>query len=135
MPRGFKRDAEATRLRQPQVVDGVLKLDMRLGAETRSFLDKRSFVSLPKNGMAHEILYGRDVMLRRMEVYKRDRGMCQLRLSKHCTRRLEYETFDLEHERGGLCERCWCLHNLRASCRPCHIIKDGRQPRWSRHEA
>lgn len=118
MPRGFKRD----------VVDSG-----------GMFFDKRSFISLPKpsdHGPIHFILYGKDVTNVRCKIYARDRGRCQLRISKHCTgeRVIGFENCHLEHRLGGLSQRCWCDANLRISCPSCHIIKDGRYPRWTSKE-
>lgn len=114
MPHGFKRDEEET----------------RLAYERGHFTDpkKRSFVTLPKLGKSHIILAGPDVEAARLRIYERDMGECQLKLSKHCLGKVSYELCHLEHLKGGNADRCWCDHNLRISCEPCHIVKDGRQP-------
>ena len=112
--RGFKKDIAET----------------KVAYEVGRFRDKkrRSFFTLPKGGQPHVILRGVDVEDARHRIYERDQGMCQLKLSKHCLGKMSFETCELEHLMGGTADRCWCDHNLRIACRPCHIIKDGRHP-------
>jgi hypothetical protein len=116
---GFKKDIPMT----------------ELAYTTGRFRDKkkRSFVTLWKpsdHGNIHVILRGRDAENAKLRIYDRDKGLCQLRVSKHCLGKILLETCDLEHRKGGTADRCWCDENMRISCRPCHIIKDGRQPRF-----
>lgn len=121
--RGFKRD----------------NFETRLAYAAGHFRDKkkRSFISLPKASehgtVAHQIVRGDDVGPLREAIFKRDGGLCQLRLSKWCLVRMSFEgDWHLEHRVGGDADRCWCAVNLRVSCAPCHIIKTNREPRWEK---
>jgi hypothetical protein len=105
------------------------KID-REKTQAAEFLDHRSYWN--QNG--HVYLHGRDVEIVRLRIFERDNGICQLRLPG-CKGRADWEWGDLEHEQGGLgLKRCWCDHNLRWSCKPCHRKKDGRFPRSDRAE-
>jgi hypothetical protein len=118
VPRGFKRDEPET----------------KVAYEIGRFHDahKRSFVTLPKRGESHVILAGVDVLEARLRIYERDKGRCQLRASADCKGWVNWNEAELEHKMGGNADRCWCDHNLRISCRPCHVQKHGREPRWKR---
>jgi 5-methylcytosine-specific restriction endonuclease McrA len=95
MPRGFKRNYAATKL--------------------RGFLDPRSFVSLPKDGLAHDLLYGKDVGARRAEVFLRDDGRC-----RDCGAKASWEEGEMHHLENQAGSRCDDLHNLAWSCSDCH---------------
>jgi hypothetical protein len=110
MPRGFKRDSAAT--------------------DAARFEDYRSFVSLPKMGITHLVLFGADVEPQRRAVYARDRGLCQIQ-GPNCLRRvLAWDEFHMDHILHGPGQRCWCLHNLRVVCEMCHRQRHVR-PKFS----
>jgi|SRR5579859_7359 len=93
-----------------------------------NFLDRRSFWH--RNG--HVYLKGKDASAARDRISMRDRGICQLQL-EGC-RGLAWRG-ELEHKQGGFgLQRCWCDHNLRWSCKPCHAKKHGRVIRSDRAE-
>lgn len=104
-----------------------MKRDVQRTAEAK-FKDKRSYWS--REG--HLYVRGKDVGPVRDRIFERDRGICQLRISWACWGAMDKGMCHLEHLVGGLgLKRCWCDHNLRISCPPCHRIKDGRAPRWT----
>jgi hypothetical protein len=77
--------------------------DRQATAEAR-FQDSRSYVKHD----GHQYLFGDDVTQRRSEIYERDKGMCQLRISKRC---IAYPGWHghLHHVEGGNTDdRCWC---------------------------
>jgi len=106
------------------------------------FTDKRSYVHASRvhPGTSHRCQYlaGDDVAQIRRVIYDRDNHRCQLRLVCTGVQPLPfegsiYERAHLEHEKGGNgLQRCWCHENVRISCYACHVVKDGRQPRWSK---
>ena len=109
--RGFKKSIEET--------------------DAARFKDYRSFVSLPKMGVTHLVLYGADVEPQRRAVYERDRGLCQIQ-GPNCLRRvLAWDEFHLHHINHKPGERCWCEHNLQVACEPCHKEQHVRI-HWSR---
>lgn len=121
MPRVFKRDPVATLERQ--------------------FVDRDSYVSFRLHpGTDHPCIYlaGDDVLQARRRIFDRDKHKCSLRLVCKGIEILPFEgsIYDrghLEHLNGGDgADRCWCDENLRLACYGCHVVKDGRQPRWSK---
>ncbi len=109
MPRGFRRDREATLV--------------------AAFLDPRSFVSLPtvacqpeRGRIAHRILYGDDVGLVRKRVFARNKN-CYF-CGKPCK-----ETDDMHHIRNKPSERCWCDENLAMAHKwTCHSLHHTQPP-------
>jgi len=93
MPRGFKRDAAATKARR--------------------FEDRRSFVS--RDG--HDLLYGNDKAERRKEIFARDKGTCQC-----CGRVAPEHGFDgyrgeWHHTyKEKKVKRCDCMHGGEVRC-------------------
>jgi hypothetical protein len=113
VPRGFKRNNIAT-------------------AE-RKFRCKYSFLSLD----GHELLDGADWLDRKWEVWQRDKGKCQLRISPRCNP-FPGRCGDPHHKENGVGKRCDCMHNVTLSCRACHDCfheeVQGRKVRWSKNE-
>ena len=102
MPHGFKRDVTMTRA-------------MR---ENRFLMERGSFCTLPDvAGKVHFHLEGSDRSRMRQIVYIRAKGRCQ---NRRCGAPIVWDTFEMDHIKGGLSERCDCLHNLRALCLGCH---------------
>lgn len=117
MPRSAKRDLAITNLLQ---ANGLLT-------------DKRSFVSLGIE--PHLYLSGVDAQECRARIYSRDDATCQLKLAPDCWGRMDFYACHLEHKQGGLVGRCWCDHNLRIACPPCHELKHNRNPRWTKKDS
>ena len=100
---------------------------------TGVFKDKRSFVDTQD----HEYLYGMDKEERRIEIFERAKGYCQLRISAGCAVRITLETGEWDHIVSGHYGRCDCLgdgliHGGRAVCTACHKIRHNRDPKWTR---
>jgi HNH endonuclease len=90
----------------------------RARTEAAAFLDSRSYWT--HNG--HEYLFGRDVTVRRHELYNLVRGNCA-----DCGKTAYWKEGELDHIKGGNTDdRCWCLHNLQWLCRDCHRTKHVR---------
>jgi 5-methylcytosine-specific restriction endonuclease McrA len=113
MPRGHKRDMEATKV--------------------MGFADKRSFISLD----GELFLYGKDWGPHREKLFARTQGQCEnIKLSiwtDFCPNRITLETMEAHHViprgKGGSDD----LSNLLAICFGCHRAEHvGRNPRWSK---
>jgi hypothetical protein len=101
--------------------------DIQRTAEAK-FQDKRSYWT----HAGHEFLFGDDVRQRRAEIFERDKGLCQLKVSKDCIRYPGWYGH-LHHIKGGNTDdRCWDKENLLWVCRHCHVEIHPRV-KW-RHE-
>lgn len=113
MPRGFHKDEQATK--------------------AANFLDRRSFVSLPKvtphtNGAAepHFLLYGKDKGPIRAEIFRRNRQENQSDVSRcwncgvPCYEKNDFYRGEWHHVNSGAGERCDCVENSVVSCAKCH---------------
>ncbi len=81
------------------------------------FIDRRSYWT----HRGHEYLFGADATLRRNYIREWYEGRCQ-----KCDK-ITGVTGELDHIKGGNTDdRCWCPHNLRWICRPCHRLKHVR---------
>jgi len=70
----------------------------------------------------HEYLFGIDASNRRSEIYERDKGECQLKLSVMCDPSPGWSGH-MHHIKGGNTDdRCWCPHNLEWACGVCHSV-------------
>jgi len=80
----------------------------------KGYIDPRSYVSYD----GHEYLEGKDVGVRREEIWKRDGRRCV-----RCGEMVSLKTMELDHKQGGLGpQRCWCHHNLQTMCKNgCHL--------------
>lgn len=127
MPRGFRRDAWATKF----VLDQGL-VDIR-GLAWRP-KDKRSFLSQAKlivgecdQPMYHIIAYGEDKAPIRAEIFRRNReenggvNRCW-----KCRKRVTEQTGEWDHIRNKPGERCDCPENGRVACRDCHRLRHTR---------
>ena len=105
-------------------VGGRVKRDGAL-TQAASFADSRSYVRPD----GREVLFGADMTERRLEVYERDRGLCQ-----GCSRRVDWEGFELDHiiKRGShgvdRDDRAANLQVLGKWC-GCH-----RGSKWAKHQ-
>jgi len=106
MPRAAKIDREATRLAK--------------------FLDARSFRSLD----GHDYLKGKDITLRRREVFARDYGKCQVCLRNGRSNHIGRQEGEMHHVQGGLVGRHDDLENLEWVCRFHHRMSHV-QVRWT----
>jgi hypothetical protein len=112
--RGFKRDTIAT--------------------YQRHFLDPRSYVSWPKNGQAHEILFGEDKRIRRMEVCDHFGGICT-ECGQYASPQAGFNQGSWDHKDNSAGNRCDCMHNaLWKHLLSCHLIRHP-QVRWTSREA
>lgn len=117
MPRAFKRDLAET--------------------AKRNFLDERSFVAL---GSGCVVLFGADKSKRRMEIYSRAHGRCELQTSPRCKGFASWTKDELmdgwHHTKAHGGKRCDCLDAGKWSCGPCHRHEHrARNPRWMDAEA
>jgi hypothetical protein len=99
MPQFFKRDAAATK--------------------EAKFFDKRSFISLPREVSpdhhgAHEILFGQDLVKRRIEIMERDNHRCA---APGCKAKTDFEVWlELDHKTSRGQGGCSCRENLQMLC-------------------
>lgn len=101
MPHGFKRDLQQTK---------ALKAN-------RFLMERGSFQTLPVEGKIHFHLEGSDRSRMRNIVWARSKGKCQ---NRRCRKPITFDSFEMDHIKGGTSGRCDCLHNLRALCPECH---------------
>lgn len=122
MPRGFKRNEYDTQL--------------ALGAGT--LRDSRSFITLPKDGIAHLILSGIDATNARTECHALAKGMCA-----SCGRLAPLEgeegyRGEAHHMLHKPWNRCWCQHNLSWRCgrfvSDCHT-DEHPHPQWTKKDS
>lgn len=68
----------------------------------------------------HVYLFGIDASLRRLEIFERDLGCCQIQ-GENCLGPFVGWDGHLHHIKGGNTDdRCWCPHNLQWTCANCH---------------
>lgn len=115
MPKGFRRDEQATR--------------------SANFRDPDSFVTLPKFGEPHVILYGLDKEAQRSRLFTRERSRCQ-----RCGKRVNWsgefwEQGEWSHIEDKAGKKCDCLHNAELLCHDCHQGPGSkhyqRRPQWT----
>ena len=99
--RGFKRDHVAT--------------------EAARFADDRSYISLEKDGIAHELLFGIDKELRFETIAKQTKRICA-KCKKFAP------DGEWHHVKNGPGERCDCLHNAEWRHTECHSVIEHPQP-------
>jgi hypothetical protein len=97
---GFKRDEEAT--------------------GKAGFLDRASYVTLPKFGEPHVILHGLDKEAQRRALFAREKSICQ-----KCSIRVYWEgplwqVGEWSHIEDSIGKKCDCLHNAELLCHNCH---------------
>lgn len=117
MPRAFKRDLAET--------------------AKRNFLDERSFVAL---GSGCVVLFGADKSKRRMEIYNRAHGRCELQSSPHCRGFARWTKDELmdgwHHTKIHDGKKCDCAAAGKWSCGPCHRYEHRRRnPRFGEKSA
>ena len=94
------------------------------------YRDKRSYRTIH----GKEFLFGEDIVLRRAEVYTRDKGICQM-CGQEPFPKWAWELDHIEaHSKGGDDS----MENLRVLCgrfsnNMCHIKRHGREVRWHRN--
>lgn len=125
--RGFKRDNTMTELAREGFTSSLPLL-----------LDRRSFISLPKDGKAHLILYGRDVEWARKRAIERATdyqgmmrcqcGECGGMTISDAVSEMSPIKAHMAHLKYKPWERCWCDENVAMWARICHARehKDGR---------
>lgn len=109
MPRGARKDKAATKCLR---ANGL-------------FLDGHSFIGMPDiNGGVHLYLKGDDVKMQRERVWAKSKRKCGLCKTEIVYPEGDFETgWEMDHIKGGLSERCDCLHNLQAVHHKCHREK------------
>ena len=104
------------------------KLDPALTA-SMGYADKRSYRTIHGG----EYLFGEDIVLRRSQVYLRDRGVCQM-----CGEEPSPKwAWELDHIIAHSKQGDDSMENMRVLCgrhsrNKCHIKRHGRTVRWSR---
>jgi hypothetical protein len=108
MSRGYKRDTIAT-------------------AEA-GFDDPRSFRSWPKDGQAHDLLFGTDKTRQRIEIFDHFGGICSL-CGKFAGYGPGYNQGSWHHKESGPGERCDCIHNAEwRHLITCHLATEHKHP-------
>lgn len=124
MPRGFRKDIQATK--------------------EAHFKDKRSFVALEKLThplpvpTKHLILYGLDVVPARDAAIKRSAikngeprcQICGCHVSDYLGD-MAPNKLELDHILSKPWNRCWCPENLRILCHKCHAEKHANRKPWA----